>query len=174
MPQSGTSRAGSEQRLARALSLGRRADELVSMLDRRLDSNALLPSDKQRFESLRGIARSLAAKAASLPENLSSGNDVEADLSRLEGQLDALRSSILTFEGNLPGPDAIDAPAPELVAEVQRRLIRSGYGIRQTGVPDTPTESAIADMLLKQKLSRTDLDNRRYRFYEEVRDLLTA
>ena len=118
------------------------------------------------------MAGAAAAEAAALTAQPPQATLNDARASVLEGKLHVLQANLRTLREDGAPKDAVDAPMPETVRQVQRKLGALGYVVPATGVPDASTEQAIRTQLAQSGLERKDLHPRPFRYYEEVAQLI--
>lgn len=173
IPSSPDGSAMTPQYTGRALQASQRAASLAADLQAQL--NATVPGDP-RYGWLRSslaLAQGTTAEAAALSGRFGAPDFKPEEISNVEGRIDALQASLRAQPGAPTARQILDAPSPDTVGKLQRRLYEIGHNdVTVTGIADMPTEQAIREELAKLGVNRADLHPRSYRYFEELVQLI--
>jgi hypothetical protein len=170
---SANSKGQTTAELGRALLLSQKATDLVARAEQTAKDavpNGVL--DRQ-LGTLLPLARSLATEAAALPSLAGTDKFDAVAIGRLEGKWDALNGQLSALVGQRSTPDTINAPKPEIVRDVQRKLAARNFIVNASGIADTATFAAIDRFLSDRKMNRTELSSEPYRMFEELQSLMS-
>lgn len=167
-----TPAANTSGQLARALLLSQKATDLATRAE--AAAKAALPGGPvgRQLANLLPLIRSLATEAAAQPPLMGTDKFDMAVIGQLEGKYDALNGQFALISGARTVPDAVNAPSPAVVRQVQLALLAKNPSITPSGIPDAETFAAIDRFLADRKMSRSDISPQPYRMFEELRDLM--
>ncbi len=159
--------------LSRILLLSQKATDQVHRAELVTKDAATNNTLKTQIAYLLPLIQSLSSEVASLSSQIGTDKFDNATISRLEGKYEALSNHLSATISNIGTiRNVTDAPNPNIVRDVQMKLVARGMPLVVSGVVDSSTYSAIDKYLADKQISRADLSAEPYRMFEELQSIL--